>query len=86
MRNLTIGLVAALIALTACADHPYNPGPPAVDPNAPVVTITSPALGTFAGDVQNLTDRLNVIDFAGLFSGTALGMPRSGAVRLQAEF
>jgi hypothetical protein len=38
------------------------------------------------GDVQNLTDRLNVIDFAGLFSGTALGVPRSGAIRLQAEF
>jgi hypothetical protein len=37
-------------------------------------------------DVQNLTDRLNVIDFAGLFSGTALGLPRSGAIRLQAEF
>jgi outer membrane cobalamin receptor len=37
-------------------------------------------------DVQNLTDRLNVIDFAGLFSGTALGTPRSGAIRLQAEF
>jgi len=37
-------------------------------------------------DVQNLTDRLNVINFAGLFSGTALGLPRSGAVRLQAEF
>jgi hypothetical protein len=37
-------------------------------------------------DVQNLTDRLNVINFAGLFSGTALGVPRSGAIRLQAEF
>jgi outer membrane receptor for Fe3+-dicitrate len=37
-------------------------------------------------DVQNLTNRLNVIDFAGLFSGTALGVPRSGAIRLQAEF
>ena len=37
-------------------------------------------------DVQNLTDRLNVINFTGLFSGTALGLPRSGAVRLQAEF
>ncbi len=37
-------------------------------------------------DVQNLTDRLNVINFSGLFSGTALGVPRSGAVRLQAEF
>jgi outer membrane cobalamin receptor len=38
------------------------------------------------GDVQNLTDRLNVIDFAGVFSGTALAAPRSGTVRLRAEF
>ncbi|HYL35223.1 MAG TPA: TonB-dependent receptor [Bryobacteraceae bacterium] len=38
------------------------------------------------GDAQNLTGRLNVINFAGLFSGTALGVPRSAAVRLQAEF
>jgi TonB dependent receptor len=37
-------------------------------------------------DVLNLTDRLNVINFAGLFSGTALAPPRSVAVRLQAEF
>ena len=38
------------------------------------------------GDVQNLTNRLNVIDFAGVFSGTALAAPRSGAVRLQLDF
>ncbi len=37
-------------------------------------------------DVLNLTDRLNVINFAGLFSGTALAPPRSVAIRLQAEF
>ena len=37
-------------------------------------------------DVLNLTDRLNVINFAGLFSGTALAPPRSFALRLQAEF
>jgi hypothetical protein len=37
-------------------------------------------------DALNLTDRLNVIDFAGLFSGTALAPPRSFALRLQAEF
>ena len=37
-------------------------------------------------DVRNLTDRLNVINFAGLFSGTALAAPRSVAVRLQAAF
>ena len=37
-------------------------------------------------DVLNLTNRLNVIDFAGLFSGTALGAPRTVAVRLEADF
>jgi hypothetical protein len=40
----------------------------------------------FQFDAQNLTDRLNVIDFAGLFSGTALGSPRSFGLRLTAEF
>ena len=38
------------------------------------------------GDVKNLTNQLTVINFAGLFSGTAVGAPRSVAVRLQAEF
>ena len=37
-------------------------------------------------DVQNLTDRLNVLDFAGVFSGTALAAPRSVSLRLQAEW
>src|SRR5439155_1786766 len=37
-------------------------------------------------DARNLTNRLNVINFAGVFSGTALGAPRSVAVRLRAEF
>jgi outer membrane cobalamin receptor len=35
-------------------------------------------------DGINLPNRLNVINFAGLFSGTALAAPRSVAVRLQA--
>jgi len=37
-------------------------------------------------DVRNLTNRLNVINFAGLFSGTALAPPRSVAIRLHAAF
>ena len=37
-------------------------------------------------DVRNLTDRFDVINFAGLFSGTALAPPRSGGVRLTASF
>jgi hypothetical protein len=37
-------------------------------------------------DVLNLTDRLNVINFAGLFSGTALAPPRGFAIRTQVDF
>jgi outer membrane receptor protein involved in Fe transport len=37
-------------------------------------------------NVVNLTDRLNVVSFAGLFSGTALAPPRSVAVGLQFDF
>jgi hypothetical protein len=37
-------------------------------------------------DVLNLTDRLNVINFAGLLSGTAIGPPRSFGIRLRTEF
>lgn len=37
-------------------------------------------------DVRNLTNRLNVINFSGLFSGTALAAPRGVAVRLHAQF
>jgi hypothetical protein len=37
-------------------------------------------------DIFNLTNRLNVINFSGLFSGTALAVPRSVALRLQTEF
>jgi hypothetical protein len=38
------------------------------------------------GDLQNLNNRLNVINFAGLFSGTGIGPPRSYGLRLAAEF
>lgn len=37
-------------------------------------------------DISNLTNHLNVINFAGLFSGTAIAPPRWGAGRLQFEF
>jgi len=37
-------------------------------------------------DAANLTNRLNVIDFAGLFSGNAVAPSRSFAVRLEASF
>jgi hypothetical protein len=37
-------------------------------------------------DIWNLTGRPNVINFSGVFSGTAVGRPRSLAVRLTWEF
>jgi outer membrane cobalamin receptor len=37
------------------------------------------------GDVQNLNNRLNLINFAGLFSGTGIAPPRSYALRLGVE-
>jgi hypothetical protein len=37
-------------------------------------------------DVRNLNDRLNVIDFGGLFSGNAIGPPRSYFLRLTTSF
>lgn len=38
------------------------------------------------GETENLTNKLNVINFAGLFSGTAIAPPRSGNIRLQLDF
>ncbi len=40
----------------------------------------------FQIDGTNLTNEVNVIDFAGLFSGTAVGITRSVNARLQVEF
>lgn len=37
-------------------------------------------------DVRNINNRLNVINFAGLFSGTAVAPPRSYALRFEADF
>ena len=37
-------------------------------------------------DVENLNNRLNVIDFAGLFSGTAVAPPRRFAIRFETSF
>lgn len=41
---------------------------------------------TLQADVQNLNNRLNVLDFGGLFSGNAIAPPRSYALRLQTTF
>jgi hypothetical protein len=40
----------------------------------------------FQIDGTNLIDKINLIDFNGLFTGTALGPPRSVNARLQFQF
>jgi hypothetical protein len=37
-------------------------------------------------DAQNLNNRINLIDFAGLFSGNAIAPPRSFSVRMETSF
>jgi hypothetical protein len=37
-------------------------------------------------EFANVTDRLNLINFAGIFSGTAIAAPRSASVRVAFEF
>lgn len=41
---------------------------------------------SFQADGDNLNNRLNVIDFGGLFSGNAIGPARSGFFRLKTSF
>jgi hypothetical protein len=40
----------------------------------------------FQADIFNLANRLNLINFAGVFSGTALDSPRSFTLRLRSDF
>jgi hypothetical protein len=40
----------------------------------------------FQLDANNLTDRVNVLNFAGLFSGTAVAAPRGASARLRFSF
>jgi hypothetical protein len=37
-------------------------------------------------DVRNINDRLNLINFASAFSGTAIGLPRAFSVRLRVDY
>jgi hypothetical protein len=68
MRNVSIFVLLSLGgllgagALTGCTDQPYDPGTPALDPDAPKVHITTPALGTFAGNVRTVMVRGTAID------------------------
>jgi hypothetical protein len=37
-------------------------------------------------DIRNLNDRLNLINFASVFSGTAIAAPRRFSVRLRFDY
>ncbi len=73
MRNFKIIAFGIVGLLAACTDHPYNPNGPALDPNAPRVTITTPARGTIAGDVQTVTVTGTATDDVGVTSLTING-------------
>ena len=58
-----------------------------LDASAGVALLTSAKHAVrLQAEVRNLTNRFDVINFAGLFSGTALAAPRSVAVRLRVDF
>ncbi len=59
---------------------------PSVLQSAPRCTRTITSRRRFQADFTNLNNRLNVIDFGGLFSGNAIAPPRSYALRLQTPF
>lgn len=73
MRNFKIIGLGIVGLLASCTDHPYNPNGPALDPNAPRVTITTPARGTIAGDVQTVTVTGTATDDVGVTSLTING-------------
>ncbi len=67
-----LGLVAG--SLIGC-DQEYDPDAPAIDPNAPLVHITSPTRGTFAGDVGTVTVTGTATDNESVESVTINGIP-----------
>jgi Glucodextranase, domain B len=60
------GLIA--VALSGCADQPYDPSAPAVDPSAPVIHIKTPTRGTFTGPITQLAVAGTASDDSGLAS------------------
>jgi len=38
------------------------------------------------GDIRNLNNRLNLINFASVFSGTAISEPRTFSLRLRLDY
>jgi hypothetical protein len=57
-----------------------------LDASAGISLGSSPRNVTMQIDVRNLTNRFDLINFAGLFSGTAVAPPRTVAIRIRAGF
>ena len=70
MRIQTSTLIGLIAVVTGCADKPFDPNAPAIDPNAPRVHILTPTRGTIAGDVQTVTVTGNATDDVGVVSVT----------------
>ena len=58
----TLALAATLGSSLIACDEAYDPDAPAIDPNSPRVKITSPARGTFAGDLQKIVVKGTAFD------------------------
>jgi hypothetical protein len=41
---------------------------------------------TLEAEAVNITNHINVVNFASLFSGTAIGVPRSCSLQLKFQF
>lgn len=76
MRTTALAILSVLVgsSLVACSDEAYDPDAPAIDPNAPRVKITSPARGTFAGDLDKITVQGTAFDDQGVTSVTVNGV------------
>ncbi len=74
MRNTIIALGLVAGSLIGC-DQEYDPDAPAIDPNAPRIHITTPARGTFAGDIGSVTVTGTAFDDDAVASVTVNGIP-----------
>lgn len=69
-----VAIATAALSGAAGCDDPYDPDAPAIDPDAPRLRITSPARGTFAGDVGTIQVAGTALDESAVASVTVNGV------------
>ena len=75
-HHAIVAAAFAVLSVAAGCDQEYDPNAPAIDPNAPRIHITSPARGTFAGDVQSVAVKGIATDDSGVVSSVTInGVP-----------